>query len=203
MTLKDLKEKALVSIIFTGIFLPVRLFFFTYVSQHWIGSFGMMSIILIVLIYLSRKSKLGYVGRIIDKQVMSFSKGRWGKLSLIWLIFTIYLYALFVYGASYVDPDTKQIFVDQLAAQGITDIESARTAENVGWSGPGASWGILFSLLIILVPNKIGFSIFGIINDWTSGWVLHFAMVFLIESLEVLGLVLYFRYRKEKGAMIP
>lgn len=199
MNLTDFKEKALVSILFTGIFLPVRLFFFTYVSDHWVGSFGLMTIILLLLIFLSKKNKLGYIGKIINRQVMSFSKGKYGKISLIYLLFVIYLYSLFVYGASYVEPETKQVFVDQLAAQGITDMESASTAENVGWSGPGASWGILFSLLIILVPNKIGFSLFGIINDWTDGWALHFALVFLVESLEVLGLVLYFRYRKEKG----
>jgi hypothetical protein len=194
---RDFKEKIIVSATFTGIFLPIRLFFFTYVSQFWLGSFGIMSVVLLIIMYLSRKGKLGYLGRIIDKQIMSFSKGRYGKLSLVYLIFTIYLYSLFIYGASYVPPETKDIITSQLAEQGITDMESASQAENVGWSGPGASWGVLFSLVIILIPNKIGFALFSIINDWTDGWMVHFSMVLLVESLEILGLVLYFRYKKK------
>lgn len=195
MSLRDLKEKFLVAIVFTGIFLPVRLLFFTYVSEHWVGSFGVMTILLVCLMYLANKGKLGYIGRIINIQIRSFSRGKYGKFSLFYLVFWIYLYSLFIYGASYSNPETTAIYTEQLAAQGITDIKSASTAENVGWSGPMAGLGILFSIIIILVPNQLGFALYDIINTWTDGWMVHFSLVLLVESLEALGLVIYFRYR--------
>lgn len=195
--IEDFKEKALTIAFFTGVFLPVRLVFYTFVSQWWIGSFGLITVMLITVMILANKNKLGRLGIIINKQVMSFSKGRFGKVSLIYLVFMIYLYSLFIYGVE--NPsERKEEFLATLEAEGITDLETASQAENIGWSGPGASLGILFSLIIITIPNSIGFALFGIINDWTNGWMLHFATVFLIESLEVLGLVIYFRYGCKK-----
>lgn len=196
--IEDFKEKALTIAFFTGVFLPVRLLFYTFVSQWWIGSFGLITGILITVMVLSNKNKLGKLGKIVNKQVMSFSKGRYGKLSLVYLVFMIYLYSLFIYGVENPPLERKEEFVQVLEQEGITDLESASKAENIGWSGPGASLGIIFSLIIIMVPNSIGFALFSIINDWTDGWMLHFATVFLIESLEVLGLVIYFRYGCKK-----
>lgn len=198
--IQDFKEKALTIAFFTGVFLPVRLLFYTFVSQWWIGSFGLITGILIVVMVLANKNKLGKLGVIVNKQVMSFSKGNYGKLSLIYLVFMIYLYSMFIYGVE--NPsERKQEFLTLLADEGITDLETASKAENIGWSGPGASLGIIFSLIIILVPNSIGFALYGIINDWTNGWALHFATVFLIESLEALGLVIYFRYGRKTKAV--
>lgn len=182
-------------------FLPVRLLFYTFVSQWWVGSFGLITGILIIVMVLSNKNKLGKLGVIVNKQIMSFSKGRYGKLSLIYLVFMIYLYSLFIYGVENPPLERKAEFIEVLGQEGITDLETASKAENIGWSGPGASLGILFSLIIITVPNSIGFALFSIINDWTNGWMLHFATVFLIESLEALGLVIYFRYGCKKKAI--
>lgn len=198
--IEDFKEKALTVAFFTGVFLPVRLLFYTFVSQWWIGSFGLITGIMITVMVLANKKKLGKLGVIVNKQVMSFSKGRYGKLSLIYLVFMIYLYSLFIYGVEH-PSERKQEFLTLLADEGITDLETASKAENIGWSGPGASLGILFSLIIITVPNSIGFALYSIINDWTNGWMLHFATVFLIESLEALGLVIYFRYGCKKKAI--
>lgn len=194
---QDYKEKLITGLFFTGIFLPIRLLFYSFVSQWWIGSFGLITGVLILVMYLSHKNKLGKIGIIVNRQINSFSKGKYGKVSLIYLVFMIYLYSMFIYGVE--NPsERKEEFLNTLEAEGITDLESASQAENIGWSGPGASLGILFSLIIILVPNSIGFALYSIINDWTNGWMLHFATVFLIESLEALGLVIYFRYRKVK-----
>ena len=194
----DLKEKAITILFFTGVFLPIRLLFYSFVSQWWIGSFGLITAVLLVVMYLAHKNKMGPLGKIINKQIMSFSKGKVGIFSIISLLFVIYLYSLFIYGIENPPLERKAEFVEVLEKEGITNLETASKSENIGWSGPGAEWGILFSLLIMLVPNSIGFSIYSIINDWTDGWMIHFATVFLIESLESLGLILYFRYGLQK-----
>ena len=52
---QNLKEILLVFGVMTGIFLPVRLFFVTYVSDNWWGSFGLISIITVLILILSKK----------------------------------------------------------------------------------------------------------------------------------------------------
>lgn len=199
--LQDLKEKALTVLVFTGIFLPVRLFFYTYVSQYWLGSFGLMTAILLATIYLARKDRLGFVGRIINKQVMSFSKGKYGTISLIFLIFWIYVYGLVIYGINNPPVEVKQEFVQVLNDTGVNSIETLSNAQSVHWSGAAEAYGILFSIIVIVIPNKISFTIYSILNDWTDGWLVHFATVFLIESVEILALVIFFRYKKFKGTV--
>lgn len=190
----DFKEKILTVGIFTGLFLPARLFFYTYVSQYWLGSFGVMTVILLGVIYLAKKNKLGYAGYLITKHTQSFAKGKFGKLSVIYLVFSIYLFSNFIYGVEN-PPEIKPQVQQQLADAGVTDMETATTQSNkLHWDGPGAAFGIFFSFVILLVPTNLGYSMFGIMNDFSHGWMLHFATVGLIGELEALGLVLYFRY---------
>ncbi len=92
-------------------------------------------------------------------------------------------------------PEMKQEIVGILAEEGIDDLNSSLDgSKNLVWTGPAAVLGPAFAMLVILVPNNLGFSMYSIINDFTDGWLLHFITVFLIEHLEVLGLVVYFRY---------
>jgi len=194
-TKQDAKEKLLTAALFTGIFLPTRLFFYTYVSQVWIGSFGLITSIMIIMMVLARKGKLGKVGTIVNRQMMSFSKGKFGKFAMIQTIFFIYIFALAIYGIENPPVEMKEQIIGTLAAEGIDDLESSLAgSENLVWTGPAAVLGPLFALLVILVPNTLGFSMYSIINDFTDGWLLHFITVFMIEHLEILGLVIYFRY---------
>lgn len=189
------KEKLITAAFFTGVFLPIRLFFYSFVSDVWIGSFGLITAVLVTIMYLAHKNKMGKLGVIVNRQVHSFSKGKLGLMSIISLVLVIYIYSLFIYGVEFPPETRKAEFLEVLETEGVTDIESLSNSKNIGWSGPAASYGILFSLLIMLIPNSIGFALYSIINDWTDGWMLHFATVFLIESLEALGLILYFRFR--------
>lgn len=192
--LSALKEKTLTVGIFTGLFLPARLFFYTYVSQYWLGSFGVMTAILLSVFYLAKKNKLGYVGYLIQKHIQGFAKGKFGKISLIYLIFSIYLFSNFIYGVEH-PPMQKPMIQKQLADAGVTDMKSATTqADKLHWDGPAAAYGFLFSLAILVIPTNLGYSMFGIMNDFSHGWMLHFATVGLIGEIEALGLVVYFRF---------
>lgn len=194
MNYSELRERFLTVLLFTGIFLPVRLVFYTYVSQYWVGSFGLMTSILIIMLILARRQKLGYVGHLIQKHAMSFSRGRFGKFALIYLVFSIYLFSNVIYGIEH-PPELKAQVVSELARNGVTDMQSATIkSRDLAWDGPLAWLGPLFSLVIILIPNKLGFAVYGILNDYMHGWMLHFTTVFLVEQLEILGLVIYFRY---------
>jgi len=193
-TKQDAKEKLLTIGLFTGIFLPVRLVFYTYVSDYWIGSFGLITGIMLSLIYFSNKGKLGKVGYIVNKQVMSFSKSRYGKIAMIQTVFFIYFFSLAIYGIETAPQDQKDIVIGILAAEGVEDLSSLTNADNLGFKGGLEAWGIIGGLAIIIIPNELGFTLFSVINDFTDNWLIHFTTVFLIEHLEVFGLVVYFRY---------
>lgn len=196
--MNDLKEKLVTAGFFTGIFLPIRLLFYSFVSKYWLGSFGLITIVLVTLMYFSNKGKLGRLGIIVNRQVQSFATGKFGLFSIIWLLFMIYLCSMIIYGVNNPPQEVKAQFKEVLNTEGINDLESATHAQNIGWSGPAAAYGVLFSILVLLVPNKIAFTLYSIIDDWTFGWLVHFSTVILIGSIEELGLILYFRYKKYK-----
>jgi hypothetical protein len=193
--LEDLKEKLLTIGVFTGIFLPARLLFYNYISDYWLGSFGLITGILLTMMYLAKKNKLGYLGKIVNRQILSFAKGKYGIFAIIILIFYIYLFSLYIYGINNFNPELKDNILTALAAEGYEDLDSiAENVDKLTWIGPGTQLVPLFSLVIIFIPNNLGYVVYSIMNDYTDGWMLHFVTVFLVEELEALGLVIYFRY---------
>ena len=193
--LEDLKEKLLTIGVFTGIFLPARLLFYNYVSDYWLGSFGLITGILLTMMYLAKKNKLGYLGKIVNRQILSFAKGKYGIFAIIILIFYIYLFSLYIYGINNFNPELKDNILTALAAEGYEDLDSiAENVDKLTWIGPGTQLVPLFSLVIIFIPNNLGYVVYSIMNDYTDGWMLHFVTVFLVEEIEALGLVIYFRY---------
>ncbi len=62
----DFKEKLIIAGFLIGIFLPIRLVFVEYVSDQWLGNFGLISAIGLVLLILMKKGKLG---KIFEKQI--------------------------------------------------------------------------------------------------------------------------------------
>jgi len=51
----------------TGLLLPVRLLFVTFVFDSWIGSFGVISVISISILILAKKGKLGEFGNMFQR----------------------------------------------------------------------------------------------------------------------------------------
>ncbi|MGI0061995.1 MAG: hypothetical protein ACREBA_06045, partial [Nitrosotalea sp.] len=73
--LPDIKEKLIVFGVITGIFLPIRMVFYAYFSAHWIGSLGLVSSLMFVLIFLAHKQKLGRFGNLFLRQITKTIKG--------------------------------------------------------------------------------------------------------------------------------
>ena len=57
MEKSDFKEKLVVIGFFVGIFLPVRMLFVEYVSDHWLGSLGLISGLGFLFLILVKKAK--------------------------------------------------------------------------------------------------------------------------------------------------
>jgi len=195
LNFKDIREKLLTVFIFTGIFLPVRLFFYTYVSTWWLGSFGLISAIMISLLYFSNKGKLGWLGRIVNKQVTRLSKGKAGIGAICVSIFLLISFGNMLYGMSNPPEPVVQQFKDALRDEGVTDLDSyTEKAKDVRLDWLELILGTLAVLFIMVVPTEPGYALFSIINGWSQGWMAHFMTVILVQEIEVLGLVIYFRY---------
>ena len=87
MEKNDLKEKAIVLGATIGLLLPVRLFLSTHISEDWIGSLGIMSIIAIVFVLLIKRKKLGWFGNMFERQMKKTVGGRTGKYLIGFAIF--------------------------------------------------------------------------------------------------------------------
>ena len=191
----DVKEKLLTGLVFTGIFLPVRLLFYTYITTWWLGSFGMVTGVMLTVPYLGRKGKLGWLGKMINKQVTRVSKGKAGIATICFSIFFLTAFANMLYGMTYAPDMAVKEIKQVLEKEGITDLqshlESTKDIRFDWWELLLIMPGVLF---IMVVPTDPSYALFSIINGWTFGWMQHFMTVLFVQEIEIFGLVIYFRY---------
>lgn len=175
------------------VLLPVRVLFVTYVSENWFGSFGMITLISVTIIILAKKGKLGWFGRAFQSEMFKVHKGKRRILvytnlgiGLIFLTGTIYAIEL---GQT----DFKQeviVLKEQLPSEDLDQI-IVEAQKEVRWTDyPQAFFLLIFSFIL-------RFDIFAIImttlNDLSNGYVAHFATVFLVEELEIIGMMIYYK----------
>jgi len=89
--LKDIYESSIVFGVMTGLLLPVRLLFVTFVSDSWIGSFGVISVILISILIFAKKGKLGEFGNMFQRQIEELLKGKRKILVYVESVFVLVL----------------------------------------------------------------------------------------------------------------
>ena len=87
-------EVVIVFLVMTGIFLPVRFLFVSFVSDHWFGSFGIVSALAIIMVVLSRKGKLGKFGEMFQRQMMKIHTGKRRKLIYTNMALTVFIMGL-------------------------------------------------------------------------------------------------------------
>lgn len=192
---KDISEKAVTAAFFIGVFLPVRLVFYTYVSEWWLGSFGMMAGMLAGLFYMQRRGWLGRLGFVITRQVERISTGRIGKWGLVLSVFALYMYGHFIFGIEHDPVPAGAAMSAALESRGVTDVESLMEQSrgiSLQW------WHFAAGLAVLLIPNETAWGAYSIINDLSDGWFLHFATVIFVQELEFLGILVYFRYIRRR-----
>jgi len=193
MEKKDLKEKFLILGILTGVFLPMRILFVSYVSEHWLGSLGLVSAFGIVLVFLIKRKKLGWFGNLFEKQMRKTMGGNSGKYIICFaLFFLIYFGATlyFIERGNTIYSDDKEIFylaIIEVEGYNIRDIRA------YDLKGPEliSSQTQLFNTFSKL---DYMFSIaYSVMNDMSEGWMSHLVVVMFVEQIEVIGLLIFFR----------
>lgn len=192
---KDTRDWLIVGLVITVGLLPVRLLFVEFVSDKWIGSFGIVSIVMIVIVVLAGKEKLGSFGKMFLRQMIRTHQGKRRVITYTIIFLTVsYLSAsiLLVESGNGLFPVQKQRALDALSDKGITGIESApNMSGHYGQVSIDVSDGFVKPFVALSVTHAI-------INDWTAGMMLHLHTVLLIEELEIIGLIAYYGFKTKR-----
>lgn len=171
---KDLREKIIVLGILTAILLPVRVLFYTFVLQYWVGSLGLMSTIAIIMFVLVRKNKLGWFGPMFENQMANITRGKMGKAALVVTILSI----IFFSGSLLLIDRGNTIYLGEKI-----QFESVLKGVISSYSHTGNENQIDF------VPSVST----AMVNDMTHGWMEHINVVILIGEFESLAVLLFYR----------
>jgi hypothetical protein len=197
--MKFSKQSLIIWASLTLIFLPIRLVFYNLVSTNWYGSFGLMSIISVILIILVKKNKLGRWGIMFENEMrkVQFKKRRY----LVYgsNLFTIFLLLNFIAAINLGDTEFKHTQED-LQKQMEQNAKGQKVTLNLVMEQykEHSPQEYLIALLGIIFVYFTHYDIFAgfmaIENNITGGYYLHFTSVFLIEQIEVLGVLLFYRH---------
>ncbi len=191
MDRSDIKEKIIILAVTTGIFLPIRVLFTAYVSENWLGSLGIVSVFGLLFVFLIKQNKLGWFGKMFEKQMKKTIGGKTGKYIIaISVLFLIYfgtsLY--FIDKGNTVYFEDKEIFSSVMSSNdfSIEDIPVEKL------DGPQPLLNIIDVQWIINFDYAISIA-YAIMDDTTDGWLSHFIVVVFVEQLEMIGLLCFYR----------
>ena len=194
MDKKDLKEKIIVLGVTVGLFFPLRIFFSIYVSDHWVGSLGIMSAVAILLVVLRKKKKLGWFGIIFEKQIRKTVGGKTGKYLIgLAIFFLIYFGAtlFFIDRGNNIYVEDKNIFYLAIMKEGGYNINDLSSYELIG---PKLIFQKDLQNFEVLGNIDYMFSIaYAVMNDMSNGWLEHVVVVMCVEQIELIGILFFYR----------
>jgi len=200
---QDRKEFFIVFGVMMGVMLPVRFLLVEYVSDNWWGSFGAISAIAILMVILVKKQKLGRFGEMFERQMLKLHKaGLRRKLVYGNMIFALIvtgglIYAIDAGNTTYL-ADKEELIESaggqEALEQQMGDIETMYEKVTLEL--------ILQAILILpyLLVAKFGYfaGLWAIENDYTNGFLMHFATVAFVETLEFFGVLMFYRFALRK-----
>ena len=192
ITRQSILESLFVAGVFLGILFPLRFIFYHYLSHYWIGAFGITSVVMFLILYLSNKGKLGKAGRIIIKRIEKRARGKTVKGLIIFNCFILYFWSLVVVGATYADP-----IVVSTITKANNDMGIKNTQQIFEYAGTHAITiqEYILSFLLTFTPNPISFGMFKVLNVMLGGWLVPTLTILIAEQSESLGVMLYLRYK--------
>ncbi len=190
--MKNIYESLIVFAVFTGVLLPVRLLFVTYVSDNWFGSFGVISAISVGLIVLTKKQKLGEFGRMFDRQMNKFMKGKRGKFFFVEATLFLFILGGMIFAVEQGN-STYLHLKEQLLAEHPEFNDADKILEkSEALELQDYFFGFLAMIAAFFVAFPMFSAVFAVISDATDGWLLHFYTVAFVEYIELFAiLVLY------------
>lgn len=206
MTLQTKKKKwsmdfFIVSGVMTGILLPVRLLFVQYVSHDVWGSLGVISLISVVMVILVKKNKLGKFGIMFEKELTRLTSGKRRIFIMAWLTMLIIYFAI------------SMIAIDQGNKLYSNEVNEAKQIimekYNLNFEKPETVIGTLEPNQIVSGLPQYANAMFtnfkaiaivqAIMNDISNGFLLHFHTIFFVETVEVMGVFIFYSLALRRG----
>ena len=194
-----LREYFYVTVILFAIYMPVRLAFVYLVADHWLGSFGVLTAVSIILVYLAQKNKLGKFGILFLRRINKIQTGK--KRFLVYgnFIFWITVWTLISIG---INNGTHQYQekADQVrqivnSPEGLAQQEQIRKQMT-----PESAAKTMLYFFILPFTNFEAYSVLiTLIDEKMNSYLFHFSIIFLVESCEGLGMLIYFKIKTKNA----
>ena len=198
--MRSIFETLIVFAVMTGILLPTRLLFVEYVSDDWLGSVGVIGAISILVLVLAKKNKLGIFGPMLERQIYKFQKGKRGIVIFGESIFLLILLGGMIFaieqGNSTYAELKLQTFKDYPIETQEQIVEQAKELTHYDWFIGFITTPVAF---ITAFPQMS--AIIASIDERFDGWLLHFYTVGFVEYLEVLGILMFYRFTGKKNKL--
>lgn len=177
----------------TGLLLPARLLFVEFVSDDWLGSFGVITAISLFVIILAKKKKLGFFGPMLERQIYKFQKGKRGIV-----VFGESVFLLLVLGTMIVAIDQGgSIHFEYMLqnSQNIPIVDSPEQVLEMTNKMTPTDWvvGFLLAPSALLTEFPKMSAAIASIDESLDGWLMHFYTVGFVEYLELLGILIFYR----------
>lgn len=189
----------------TFLFLPVRFLFVTYVTDDWFGSFGVVSALAVAVVILAKRDKLGGFGRMFIRQMTQIHTGKrrvfvYTHLAFGVIVMTLLITSINLGNSVYLDEKNHILAVAEAQGQSLDSAEDlTQLTEELGETS-AEEFGEAFLEIGNLLFNQFPYftALWAIEDDMTEGFLLHFSTVALVEVLEFIGILVYFRFTLKK-----
>lgn len=195
---REFIESFSVGIILLFVLVPIRIVFVRYISDDWLGSFGVITAFSLAILYLAKKNKLGWFGRAFTRQMFKIHTGKrriyvYTQLVLGLLFFSGTIYAIHL-GDSYFETE-KIIVIESLPFKNIDQFVE-KSQDDIRLRD------IPFGMIVFLYILVFRFDLFAVmiasLNEIFNGWLMHFATVFLVEVIELIGILILTKFYIKK-----
>ena len=187
---------------FLAIFLPIRFVFFNYVSTVWYWNLIVISLTLVMLIYLTEKNRLGYLGKIVKIKLYKLKKSKVTKYLIASSIFFIYFESIMFYGLIVdVGNEYEENMTQQLLEQsGMTELTTEELQKELD-ENPVHPLEYVYGFVILLLlpffdPELVGYLV-QTVDKMTDYWLSHFIIVGLAESTVFFGFTIWAKFIKK------
>ncbi|NIM25306.1 MAG: hypothetical protein GTN97_00930 [Nitrosopumilaceae archaeon] len=190
--------------VMTGLLLPVRLLFVTYVSDNWLGSFGIISAISIGILILVKKRKLGEFGNMFQRQIDKLLRGKRKIIVYVESAFVLALLGSMIFAIN-MGNSTYSHFQDDFVITQEIDNPEALAQHTQEWTAEDWVNGFLTVPIAFIVAFPQMSAVIAHIDATLDGWLMHFYTVGFVEYAEFLGILLLYRFvikTKSKAAVV-
>lgn len=175
-----------------AILVPLRIFAKIIFVDEWIGSIGIITVVFGLILYLSKKEKLGFFGKMFIRQITKNHKGKrkWIIYSQTGLFLSMGILTIICIHSGNTEYHLlKEQVIAEFGNQGILiDSELNFDAINQISSqvSPEEQVGAIAALPVLTIQNFEIFSVVLAVTDqMMGGWVMYFWQIMVIETIEV------------------